>query len=162
MLDSLSSHLDNFPGATNKTCCFAHTVSIVAKAVIQQFDAPKLKCGRVDDKVTHLLPCIKNWTWKLRRERKGKSISTIMTKRKTNLWMPGRTMEECWQMSRERNAKLAFSLCNPHWPRLLLVISYPNPIITNQCSHVVAQDILCIEEFYDHSPSEVVPNAHCS
>jgi hypothetical protein len=35
--------------APNQTHCFAHTVSIVAKAIIQQFDTPKLKSGRVDD-----------------------------------------------------------------------------------------------------------------
>ena len=46
MLDTLSGHLDNFPGATNQTRCFAHTVSILAKSIIKQFDALKSK---IDD-----------------------------------------------------------------------------------------------------------------
>jgi hypothetical protein len=45
MINSLSTQLDDFPGAANQTRCFAHTVSISAKAIIQQFDAPKSKNG---------------------------------------------------------------------------------------------------------------------
>ena len=52
MFRSLSGDLDNFPGATNQTCCFAHTVAISAKAILQQFDAPKLKRGECDDSDT--------------------------------------------------------------------------------------------------------------
>jgi hypothetical protein len=33
----------------NQTQCFVHTVSIAAKSIIQQFDAPKLKIGEVSD-----------------------------------------------------------------------------------------------------------------
>jgi hypothetical protein len=45
MIDCLSTELGNFPGAANQTRCFAHTMSISAKAIIQQFDAPKSKNG---------------------------------------------------------------------------------------------------------------------
>jgi len=49
MLASLSFDLDNFPGAANQTHCFVHTVSIFAKSILQQFDAPKSKSGEVED-----------------------------------------------------------------------------------------------------------------
>jgi len=58
MIDCLSGHLDNFPGATNQTRCFAHTVSISAKSIIQQFDAPKSKSGEVDDEAGDALAAL--------------------------------------------------------------------------------------------------------
>lgn len=41
MIDSLSELLDDFPGAANQTRCFAHTLSLSAKSILKQFDAPK-------------------------------------------------------------------------------------------------------------------------
>ena len=38
-----SELLDSFPGAANQTRCFAHTLSISAKAILKQFDIPKGK-----------------------------------------------------------------------------------------------------------------------
>ncbi len=58
MLASLSCDLDNFPGAANQTRCFAHTVSISAKSIIQQFDAPKSKSGKVDDGAAEALAAL--------------------------------------------------------------------------------------------------------
>jgi len=58
MLDSLSERLENFPGAANQTRCFAHTVSISAKSIIQQFDAPKSKNGEVDDEAAEALAAL--------------------------------------------------------------------------------------------------------
>jgi len=58
MLDALSGHLDNFPGATNQTHCFAHTVSISAKSIIKQFDAPKSKSGEIDDEAGDALAAL--------------------------------------------------------------------------------------------------------
>ena len=37
----LSELLNSFPGAANQTWCFAHTLSISAKAILKQFDVPK-------------------------------------------------------------------------------------------------------------------------
>jgi hypothetical protein len=45
MIDHLSEILDKFPGAANQTHCFAHTLSISAKAILKQFDVPKAKDG---------------------------------------------------------------------------------------------------------------------
>jgi hypothetical protein len=41
MVAHLGEILDSFPGAANQTCCFAHTLSISAKAILKQFDLPK-------------------------------------------------------------------------------------------------------------------------
>lgn len=49
MISELSEILDEFPGAANQTCCFAHTISISAKAVLRQFDIPKKGDGEVLD-----------------------------------------------------------------------------------------------------------------
>ena|ERR1700677_787629 len=40
MVAHLSEIIDSFPGATNQTRCFAHTLSISAKAILKQFDLP--------------------------------------------------------------------------------------------------------------------------
>jgi hypothetical protein len=58
MLTNLSFDLDNFPGAANQTRCFAHTVSISAKSILQQFDAPKSKSGEVDDEAGDALAAL--------------------------------------------------------------------------------------------------------
>ncbi len=52
MVSFLSTIIDNFPGAMNHTHCFAHTVNIVAKAILKQFDVPKAPAsdsGTLDD-----------------------------------------------------------------------------------------------------------------
>ncbi|KAI9430133.1 hypothetical protein BJY52DRAFT_1100033, partial [Lactarius psammicola] len=38
MVQHLSTLLDIFPGSTNQTCCFAHTINISAKSILKQFD----------------------------------------------------------------------------------------------------------------------------
>jgi hypothetical protein len=47
MVEHLGEVLEKFPGAANQTRCFAHTISISAKAVLKQFDIPKAKHGEV-------------------------------------------------------------------------------------------------------------------
>jgi hypothetical protein len=49
MVAHLSEVLDGFPGAANQTHCFAHTLSIAAKAILKQFDVPKGKNNEVLD-----------------------------------------------------------------------------------------------------------------
>ena len=52
MVSFLSTIIDDFPGAVNHTRCFAHTVNIVAKAILKQFDVPKAPAsdsGTLDD-----------------------------------------------------------------------------------------------------------------
>jgi hypothetical protein len=45
MVHHLAEILDEFPGPANQARCFAHTLSISAKAVIKQFDIPKADAG---------------------------------------------------------------------------------------------------------------------
>lgn len=55
MVDHLGEILDEFPGASNQTRCFAHTISISAKAILKQFDIPKTKAGEHLDQAAHAL-----------------------------------------------------------------------------------------------------------
>ena len=55
MLAHLTDLIDNFPGAANQTRCFAHTLSIAAKAVIKQFDVPKVNKGEDLDEAAEAL-----------------------------------------------------------------------------------------------------------
>jgi hypothetical protein len=41
MVDKLASMLPSFPGTTNHTRCFLHTVNLVAKSLIREFDTTK-------------------------------------------------------------------------------------------------------------------------
>ena len=41
MIEALSELLEHFPGAANRTRCFAHILNLVAKSVIRQFDVAK-------------------------------------------------------------------------------------------------------------------------
>ncbi|KAF8867526.1 hypothetical protein BD779DRAFT_1464277, partial [Infundibulicybe gibba] len=41
MIDELEVKLKNFPGATNRTRCFAHIVNLIARSILRQFDLPK-------------------------------------------------------------------------------------------------------------------------
>jgi hypothetical protein len=55
MIEQLSRHLLDFPGASNQTRCFLHILSITAKAVIRQFDIPKARNSVVMDEVAQVL-----------------------------------------------------------------------------------------------------------
>jgi hypothetical protein len=41
MITELTSLLQDFPGAVNRSRCFTHVLNLVAKSVIRQFDLPK-------------------------------------------------------------------------------------------------------------------------
>jgi hypothetical protein len=49
MIDELCTLLEAFPGAENRTRCFAHIINLIAKTVIQQFDVPKAREGEIVD-----------------------------------------------------------------------------------------------------------------
>ncbi|PPQ81292.1 hypothetical protein CVT26_015194 [Gymnopilus dilepis] len=55
MVDELADILDDFPGAANQTRCFAHTLSISARAILKQFDVPKKKAGEALDEAAQAL-----------------------------------------------------------------------------------------------------------
>lgn len=41
MITELTSLLQDFPGAVNRSRCFTHVLNLAAKSVIRQFDLPK-------------------------------------------------------------------------------------------------------------------------
>jgi hypothetical protein len=47
MVEHLATLIDTFPGAANQTRCFAHILNLVAKSVLRQFEAPKVKGKKV-------------------------------------------------------------------------------------------------------------------
>jgi hypothetical protein len=49
MINELADLLDDFPGETNRTRCFAHILNLVAKSIIRQFDVPKACADEVLD-----------------------------------------------------------------------------------------------------------------
>ncbi|KAF5331114.1 hypothetical protein D9619_005956 [Psilocybe cf. subviscida] len=60
MVKELEKTLPNFPGATNLTRCFTHTVNLVAKTAIRVFDVPKDKDADLDEAEKELLELAKN------------------------------------------------------------------------------------------------------
>ncbi len=55
MIQYLGNTLDEFPGAANQTRCFAHTVNLIAKAILKPFDARKAKDIQLFNDVAHAL-----------------------------------------------------------------------------------------------------------
>jgi hypothetical protein len=55
MINYLVEILDDFPGGANQTRCFAHTLSISAKAILKQFDVPKANTGEALDEAASAL-----------------------------------------------------------------------------------------------------------
>lgn len=49
MIKELEKHLPDFPGQANQTRCFAHTINLVAKSLLRQFDVPKKKAAADSD-----------------------------------------------------------------------------------------------------------------
>jgi hypothetical protein len=58
MIDELQDLLSAFPGAENRTRCFAHIINLIAKTVIQQFDVPKAKEGEIVDEALEALQAL--------------------------------------------------------------------------------------------------------
>jgi hypothetical protein len=46
MIQHLSTLVEDFPGATNQTRCFAHILNLIVKSVLCQFDTPKKAADR--------------------------------------------------------------------------------------------------------------------
>jgi hypothetical protein len=49
MVEHLSTLIENFPGAANRTRCFTHILNLVAKSILRSFDAKKGAEGDVND-----------------------------------------------------------------------------------------------------------------
>jgi hypothetical protein len=58
MIEHIATLIDTFPGAANQTRCFTHILNLVAKSVLRQFEAPKLKEGDVIDDAAKQLAAI--------------------------------------------------------------------------------------------------------
>lgn len=43
MIRYLGETLNNFPGPTNQTRCFVHTINLIAKSILKPFDTQKAK-----------------------------------------------------------------------------------------------------------------------
>jgi hypothetical protein len=49
MIDALAELVVAFPGAANRTRCFAHILNLVVKVILRQFDLPKAMGGEALD-----------------------------------------------------------------------------------------------------------------
>jgi hypothetical protein len=90
MISKLGKIMTKFPGTANQTHCFAHTLSISAKAILKQFEIPKKKKERFwTRQLKHLVTWLAILILKsVRSERHGRQV-TVM--RKTRSWTPGST-----------------------------------------------------------------------
>ena len=50
MISELETMIDEFPGAINQTRCFLHTINLVVKTILRQFDLPKKQADNLLDK----------------------------------------------------------------------------------------------------------------
>jgi hypothetical protein len=55
MIDVLAELVAAFPGAPNRTRCFAHILNLVVKVILRQFDMPKAKANEALDVATQAL-----------------------------------------------------------------------------------------------------------
>ena len=55
MIGHLGKVLLDFPGATNQTRCFAHTINLCAKSILKHFDLPKKKNKDALDQAANVL-----------------------------------------------------------------------------------------------------------
>jgi hypothetical protein len=55
MIDVLAELVVAFPGAANRTRCFAHILNLVIKVILRQFDVPKAKADEALDVATQAL-----------------------------------------------------------------------------------------------------------
>jgi hypothetical protein len=55
MIDALAKLIIAFPGAANRTRCFAHILNLVVKAILRQFDVPKAKADEALDTASQAL-----------------------------------------------------------------------------------------------------------
>jgi hypothetical protein len=53
MVESLEGLINDFPGTANQTRCFLHTLNLVVKSILKQFDLPpkKKKSSDNDDEI---------------------------------------------------------------------------------------------------------------
>lgn len=55
MIDKLLQYLPNFPRPANQTRCFTHTINLIAKSLLQQFDIPKKKAAITNNMIEQLI-----------------------------------------------------------------------------------------------------------
>lgn len=55
MIVALAELVDAFPGAANRTRCFAHILNLVVQVVIRQFDVPKANADKALDVASQAL-----------------------------------------------------------------------------------------------------------
>jgi hypothetical protein len=55
MIDVLAELVVTFPGAANRTRCFAHILNLVVKVILHQFNVPKDKAAKVLDVASQAL-----------------------------------------------------------------------------------------------------------
>lgn len=80
MVDELGRRIPSFRGACSHVCCFCHILNLGAKAILRQFDAPKVKEGKIlNDAKTVLASLMEgvnlNEDWSRRTEALGTDSS---------------------------------------------------------------------------------------
>lgn len=55
MIDEITKKIVSFPGAPNRTQCFAHIINLVSKSLLKQFDVPKAKADDALDEAVNEL-----------------------------------------------------------------------------------------------------------
>ena len=152
MITELANLLDNFPGAANQTCCFAHIVNLVVKSILLQFDVYTKRNGPLDNTADEILKLAVDLD--LEEELSGDNDEDGEQGEDDNYegWIDERD-----QMSEEQLEELEDHV-QPI--RLLLIKACELKVIPCDDTHVkfnkVVQISICNQELLNHHPSEMV------
>lgn len=156
MISELGEILDEFPGASNQTRCFAHTINISAKAVLKQFDIPKKVDGKVLDEAARALANLaKDLDLEELAERESWEMDDSEEDQPLDIWV-----DFCEGLTQEQVTELDVSV-QPVRSMLVKASSFHLTLTLHRLTqHQVAQARLRSQELHHQTPSNMVQHTH--
>jgi hypothetical protein len=151
MIEELGKLLDDFPGSTNQTRCFAHILNLVVKSILSQFDVPKAKAGTILNVAEKALQELEEDLEEVVDEYGSASIEDEID----NLegWI-----DEREEMTEEEKDELDESV-RPMRTMLTKVVTYEINGYRADLKSIASQTLICYQEFVYHNSSEMVFNS---